>query len=156
MTEKGNLYAVAVETFDLVLVSVIDSPGPQIFRAKVERIYSSGKSITPDRLGAVIEFCGGPPTWGNVPLQAGECALMFVRVQAGMLHEYPWRGHMVLEEMDGESYARLQIPELWLRDDLPGAVKAATRPHPTRRNASIVRLGVLEHYLMDLIGKSAR
>ena len=86
---------------------------------------------------------------GNVPLQIGERALLFVHQVAGVFNEYPWRGHMVLEEIDGESYAWVQMPELWLRDDLPEAVKAAAGPHPTRRNASIVRFSVLERYLKE-------
>lgn len=126
------------------------------FRAKIEQIYSCGKGITPDRLGTEFEFYSGPATWGNVPLQIGERALLFVHQVSGVFNEYPWRGHMVLEEIDGESYARLQIPELWLRDDLPEAVKAAAAPHPTRRNASIVRFGALENYLKGLIEKAVR
>ncbi|ALX11142.1 hypothetical protein P350_06065 [Burkholderia cepacia JBK9] len=156
MSEKKDFYTVAAESFDLVLASVVDAPGPQVFRAKVERIYSSGKGITPDLLGAEITFTGGPPTWGNVALQVGERALMFVRVQASGLNEYPWCGHMVLEDMDGELGARLHVSELWLRDDFPEAVKAAASQHPTWRNASIVKFSVLESYLKGLIARSAR
>ncbi|MCA7900535.1 hypothetical protein LGM39_14235 [Burkholderia cepacia] len=151
-----SLYSVAAGMHDLVVVSVIDSPSPHVFRAKIEQIYSCGKGITPDRLGTEFEFYSGPATWGNVPLQIEERALLFVHQVSGVFNEYPWRGHMVLEEIDGESYARLQIPELWLRDDLPEAVKAAAAPHPTRRNASIVRFGALENYLKGLIEKAVR
>ncbi|VWB53920.1 hypothetical protein BLA13014_02364 [Burkholderia aenigmatica] len=156
MNEKQGLYTVAAETFDLVLIAVLDSPRPQVFRAKVERIYSTGKCITQDHLGAEIEFVGGPPTWGNVPLQVGERALMFVRALSGSFHEYPRCGHMVLEEIAGGTYTRLHVPEMWLRDDLPVDVRAAASPHPTWRNASIVRFSVLERYLSDLIGKAVR
>lgn len=149
-----SLYSAAVRMHDLVFVSVIDSPSPHVLRAKIEQIYSCGKGITPDRLGTEFEFYSGPATWGNVPLQIGERALLFVHQVAGVFNEYPWRGHMVLEEIDGESYAWVQMPELWLRDDLPEAVKAAAGPHPTRRNASIVRFSVLERYLKELIEKS--
>ncbi|NHV29405.1 hypothetical protein [Burkholderia sp. D-99] len=156
MSEKTGLYAVAAEQYDLVLVSVLDSPRPQVFRAQVEHLYSTGKGIAPDHLGAELEFVGGPPTWGNVPLQVGERALMFVSARSGSFGEYPWRGHMVLEEIAGGTYTRLHIPEMWLRDDLPVDVRAAASPHPTRRNASIVRFSVLERYLSDLIGKAVR
>ncbi|HIH2745572.1 hypothetical protein L3V59_13910 [Burkholderia aenigmatica] len=156
MSEKKGLYAVAAEQYDLVLVSVLDSPRPHVFRARVERVYSVGKGIAPDHLGAEIEFVGGPPTWGNVPLEVGERALMFVRTLSGLFHEHAWRGHMVLEEIAGGTYARLHIPEMWLRDELPVDVRAASSPHPTRRNASIVRFSVLERYLSDLIGKAVR
>ncbi|HHL4081303.1 hypothetical protein [Burkholderia sola] len=156
MSEKKGLYTVAAESYDLVLVSVIDSPSPHVFRAKVECVYSSGKGITPDNRGAEIVFNGGPPTWGNVALQAGERALLFVRAQAGALNEYPSRGHMVLEDMDGELGARLHVPELWLREDVPEAVKAAASQHPTWRNASIVKFSVLESYLKSLIARAGR
>lgn len=156
MSEQKGLYTVAAESYDLVLVSVIDSPSPHVFRANVERIYSSGKGIALEKLGAEIMFTSGPPTWGNVALQVGERALIFVREQAGALNEYPWRGHMVLEDMDGDLGARLHVPEMWLRDDLPEAVKAAASQHPAWRNASIIKFSVLESYLKDLIAKSVR
>lgn len=156
MSEKKGPYAIAAEQYDLVRVSVVDSPRPQVFHAKVEYIYSAGKGITQDHLGAELEFVGGPPTWGNVPLEVGERALMFVSARAGLFGEYPWHGHMVLEDIAGGTYARLQIPEMWLRDDLPVEVRAAASPHPTRRNASIVRFSVLERYLSDLVGKAVR
>ncbi|OXJ00059.1 hypothetical protein CFB41_12735 [Burkholderia sp. AU33803] len=155
MNVSESLYSAAVRMHDLVFVSVVDSPSPHVLRAKIEQIYSCGKGITPDHLGTEFEFYSGPATWGNVSLQIGERALLFVHQVSGVFNEYPWRGHMVLEEIDGESYARLQMPELWLRDDLPEAVKAAAGPHPTRRNASIVRFSVFESYLKGLIEKSA-
>ncbi|NTX48138.1 hypothetical protein HT749_32620 [Burkholderia cepacia] len=77
--------------------------------------------------------------------------LLFVHEVSGIFNEYPWRGHMVLEEVDGERYAPLQFPEVWLRPDLPEAVKAASRAHPTRRNHSLVRFDVLEAHLKALI-----
>lgn len=141
-----------VESHDLVLVSVMDSPRPHVFRAKVEHIYSCRKGIMPEHLGADIEFYSGPTSWGNVPLNIGERALLFVRKLSGVLNEYPWHGHMVLMEMDDELYASVQTPELWLRDDLPATVKAVSRSDPTRRNCSLVRFDALETYLKELIG----
>ncbi len=136
---------------DLVIVLVTGSPRPHVFRANVERIYTCRKGITPENLGSEIEFFSGPMSWGNVPLQVGERALLFVRNLSGMLNEYPWRGHMVLEEIGGELCALLQFPELWLQEDLPMAVRQAARPRPSKSNWSIVRFDVLEAYLKELI-----
>ena len=136
---------------DLVIVLITGAPRPHVFRANVERIYTCRKGITPEHLGSEIEFYSGPASWGNVPLRVGERALLFVRNLSGILNEYPWRGHMVLEETDGELYASLQFPEVWLREDVPTSVRQAARPHPAKGNWSIVRFDTLEEYLRELI-----
>ncbi|MBN3844474.1 hypothetical protein [Burkholderia sp. Ac-20349] len=140
-----------VNSHDLVAVSVIDSPSPHVLRATVQHIYSCRHGITPDHLGTVLQFYSGPMTWGNLALEVGECGLLFVHKVSGIFNEYPWRGHMVLEEVDGERYARLQYADVWLRPNLPEAVRAASYAHPTRRNHSLVRFDVLEAYLKALI-----
>jgi hypothetical protein len=151
MSTQRKFLAEKVASHDLAVVVVTGSSRPHVLRAKVEHIYSCRKGITPENLGSEIEFFSGPESWGNVPLQVGERALLFVRNLSGMLNEYPWRGHMVLEEIGGELYALLQFPELWLREDLPMAMREVARQHPAKRNWSIIRFEVLEAYLKEVI-----
>ena len=154
METPKPLFSVAANMHDLVIVSVIDSPSPHLLRAKVERIYSCRRGITPDHLGATIEFYRGPTTWGNIGLEPGDRALLFVGKRSDVFNEYPWRGHMWLEDLDSEPCATVKIEELWLRDDLPESVKAASRPHPTKRNHSVIRFVEWEAYLKTLIEAS--
>jgi hypothetical protein len=147
------LFSVAANMRDLVIVSVIDSPSSHLLRTKVERIDSCRRGITPDHLGATIEFYRGPPTWGNIGLEPGGRALLSVGKRSDVFNGYPWRGHIWLEDLDGAPCAALKIEELWSRDDLPESVKAAS-PHPTKGNHSAIRFAVWEVYLKALIEAS--
>lgn len=151
MSANTSLFTVPVRSYDLVFVSVLESPRPCVLRAKVERIYSCRHGIKREDLGSEIEFYSGPATWGNSPLQVGERALLFIKKRSGIFNEYPWHGHMIWEKTDGEHYVSVHCPDLGLRGDLPAAVKAASHQHPTRRNYSLVKFDVLEDYLEELI-----
>ncbi|MCW7536927.1 hypothetical protein OOT46_03550 [Aquabacterium sp. A7-Y] len=86
-------------------------------------------------------------------LRAGERALLFISALSDELYEDPWRGHMVVEQIDGDLYAIFQHEELWLRDDVPDAIRASARQDPKRPYASAIRLEAMEAYLLDLIEK---
>lgn len=151
MSAQKSLFSVQVQSHDLVFVSVLESSRPCVYRAKVEHVYSCRHGITQGDLGSELEFHCGPMTWGNTALQVGERGLLFVKKRSGIFNEYPWHGHMVWEKIDDEPYLSVHCSELWLRDDVPASVKAASRQHPNKRNHSLVRFDVLEAYLNELI-----
>jgi hypothetical protein len=136
----------------LVLIRVLDSPRPQSFRALVERIYSARRGIDSACLGKEIEFVGAGGAWGQETLVVGDRALLFVRSTrgSGRLYEDSWKGHMVVEEIDGKAYAIIQFPTLWVHEDLPALVRKYSREAPGRPYWTAIRLDVLEGYLIDL------
>jgi hypothetical protein len=140
-----------VAQHDLVMVNVMGSPRPQVFRALLERVYTARKGIDASWLRSEIEFVGGPAHWGQVPLVVGDTALLFVSKCNGMLYEAPWRGHMVVEEIDGDSYAIRHHRELWLSDGIPSSIKDHSRQDPKRPNATAIRFDALEAHLLALI-----
>lgn len=141
-----------VADYDLVMVEVLGEPAPQTFRARVRRIYSARKGVNAASLGAEIEFVGCPPHWGQVELKVGETALVFLgNSSSGRLYEHPWRGHLVVEQIDGGAYAIYLHKALWLADSVPPSLSACMRQDPKRPNASAVQLDALEAYLTGLI-----
>lgn len=151
MSGTGAFLSAKVASYDLIMVKVIDSPRPQSFRARVERIYTARKGIEAQWLGTEIEFVGCPPNWGQVPLAAGDVALLFVKMTSGRLYEDTWRGHMVVEEIDGELYAIFQHKELWLSSGVPSLLRDCSRQDPRRSYATAIRFDAMEAYLLALI-----
>lgn len=141
---------------DLVTVSVTSAPRLHVLKGKIERIFSCRNGIALEHLGTEIEFVRGPISWGNTSLEINDRALLFVRSRAYIFHEYPWRGHMVLEDIDGELCAILNFPQLWLREDLPIAVRTRCHQHPSKKNQSFVPFHIIEGYLTDLIADTHR
>ena len=156
MSAQQSLFSVQVKSYDLLFVSVLEASRPCVYRAKLEYVYSCRHGIERESLGSEFEFHCGPMSWGNTAMQVGERGLLFVRKRSGIFNEYPWHGHMVLEKIDDELYCSVHCPELWLRNDLPVVVKAASRQHPSKRNHSLVRFDVLEAYLNALIADVER
>ena len=145
-----------VATHDIVLVKVLCSPRPQVLRAKVARIYSAKKGMAANCLGSEIEFVQSPGHWGDVGLAVGDQALLFVRSISGQLYEDAWRGHMVVEEIEGNLYAIFQFKELWLNEDVPSSIRENSRQDPKRPYATAIRFDALESYLLGLIENAER
>jgi hypothetical protein len=144
----------AAASSDLILIRVVGSPRPQVLRAKVDKIYSARKGVSADCLGAEIEFIGAPGHWGQETLEIGEKALVFVtEIFSGKLYEYAWRGHMVVEEIDGSSYASFQSPELWANENVPPEIRSNSRQDPRRSYRTAILFDVVETYLQNLIRK---
>jgi hypothetical protein len=137
---------------DLVMVKVMGSPRPQTFRALLKRVYTARKGIDASWLGSEIEFVGCPAHWGQVPLAVGDTALLFVKKLSNSgLYEAPWLGHMLVEEVDGDSYAIRHQRELWLSDGVPASIRDHSRQDPKRSNATAIRFDALEAHLLALI-----
>lgn len=140
-----------ISKHDLVLVNVIESTGPQSLRARVEKIYSSGRGVSSSDLGADIEFVHAPANWGRVALTVEDRALLFVSSISGKLYEDAWNGHLLLEYIDGEEYAIYQAKELWANKDLPEKIRSASIQDPARNYATAIRFEQIESYLQELI-----
>ena len=145
-----------VANCDLVMVEIVASPQPQCFRARVERVYSARKGVDAASCGQEIEFVGSPPSWGQISLAVGDVALVFLKSISGRLYEEAWRGHMFVEQIDGERYAVFQHRELWLSPEVPEFLRACSRQDPKRPSASAIRLEALQAYLFSLIENTGR
>ncbi|WP_459204279.1 hypothetical protein ACQVRV_24280 (plasmid) [Ralstonia pseudosolanacearum] len=153
-TEMSNVKSFLsdkVANCDLVMVEIVESPQPQSFRARVKRVYTARKGVDAGSLGSELEFVGGPAHWGQASLAVGDTALVFLKAISGRLYEEAWRGHMVVEQIDGDAYAVFQHRELWLSQAVPASLRYCSRQDPNRSYASVVRLDVLETYLLALI-----
>ena len=153
MSEELGLLFDKVERYDLVFVEIVDAPRPQVLRAKVERIYTSRKGIDDASLGSEIEFVRSGGTWGDVVLIVGDRAILFVKSISGELYEDAWRGHMVVEDIEGAPYAIFHHKELWLGEGVPSSIRAHSRQDPKRSYATAIRFDVMEAYLLSLIEK---
>lgn len=140
-----------VAGYDLVMIKVFSSTPPQYFRARVGRVYTARKGVDAGWLGSEIQFVGAPSNWGQVPLAVGDSALLFIKFISGQLYEDSWRGHMVVEEIDGDLYAIFQHRELWLSKDVPSSIRDCSRQDPKRPYATAIRFDAIEAYLLALI-----
>lgn len=156
MSGTKSFLADKVANCDLVMVEIVESPQPQCFRARVERVYSARKGVDAASSGQDIEFVGSPPNWGQISLSVGDVALVFLKSISGRLYEEAWHGHMFVERIDGERYAVFQHRELWLSPEIPECLRACSRQDPTRPSASAIQLEALEAYLFSLIEKTDR
>jgi hypothetical protein len=141
-----------VESYDLALVKIVGVPGPQVLRAFVEKIYTAKKGMSLNFLGKEIDFVSSPGHWGNVALNVGDRAIVFLKSITGQLYEDPWKGHLILEDIDGVTYASFQERELWLRDEVPDTIRINSRQDPLRSYATAIRFDIFEKYLTYLTG----
>jgi hypothetical protein len=144
------------ERFDqngLVIASILNSPKRQHYEAIIKKIYSSKYGVSSQLEGKEIQFVGGPSSWGNKSLNIGDLALIFIRDIDGVFHECPWRGHMVLQEIEGELHAVFQMPNEWPMDDVPTEVAEGMREDPRSKYYSIIPFILLEPYLKQLISE---
>lgn len=142
-----------VAQYDLVLLRVLGEPASQVLQAKVEKVYSARKGITNELCGNVIEFVRAPGNWGDIPMQIGDRALVFMSAVSGKLYQDPWRGHLLLEDIDDDLFAIYQYKELWLSEEIPEEIMVRTQQDPRRPYASAILFNTLESYLQALISK---
>lgn len=133
---------------DTVLLKVLSAPEPQHFRATLLRIYSARHGLQGKRTGDEIEFVGGPTTWGNTSVKVGETALVFLRDIRGLLYENAWRGHMVVEEINGVPHAI--FPHLAASAD-PDSPASRAIQDPKRPYARAIAFDDVENHLRSLI-----
>ena len=152
MTEASQLFLFdKLGKCDLVKLSNIYPTSPQTFRGIVEYIYTAKNGVDPKMLGKEIEFIGSPNCWGNMILKQGETAYVFVSKIGKKLYQDSWRGHLVIEEIDGQQFAIFQAKEMWLSEDYPQLIKENSRQDPKRPFASAIRLQAFEEYIAILI-----
>lgn len=150
MSEEGPFLITKVTDYDTVLLDVKSEPEPQSLRAKLLKVYSSGKCLGGAHPGDEIEFVHGPSTWGNTAMQVGERAIVFLRPISGRLYENSWRGHMLIEDISGVPHAI--FPHLKVSTD-PASFASRAVQDPKRPHARAIPLAELETYLLDLIAK---
>ena len=78
MTGAKNFLEDKVAKCDLVMAQIAESPKPQCFIARVERVFSARKGVDATSLGRLIEFVGSSPNWGQTSLTVGDVALVFL------------------------------------------------------------------------------
>lgn len=140
-----------VARYDVLLIHVKAALGSQKLRARVEKIYSSGKAISLEKLDNDIEFIHAPAHWGNTALKPGELAFIFVSKISDLIYEASWNGHMVVEDLDGIPHATIKLAAMWERAAIPPLIRQNARPVPNRPYASAVRFDAMESYLKHLI-----
>ncbi|MFP5390201.1 MAG: hypothetical protein ACLGI6_01450 [Gammaproteobacteria bacterium] len=138
---------------DAVLVTIVATLKPPALRAKVLKIYSARRGVTSDMLGREIEFDHGPNSWGNVEMRLGETGIVFLSSWSGRLTEDPWRGHMVVEDIDGAPHAI--FPHMAPVAHTNGLYHLS-RPDPKRSYARAVPLDATEKYMRELIAEIDR
>ncbi|NBD11799.1 MULTISPECIES: hypothetical protein [Corallococcus] len=94
----------------VVQVRAVSAPRPQSLCARIEKIYVARNGIDPSCLGGEFEFVQAPSVWGNTALGVGERAVLFVSEIAGRLYEAPWRGHLVIEHIEGGRTPASRLP----------------------------------------------
>ena len=135
----------------VLLLAITDAPRAQVLVGRVEKLYSMGGVFSASPVGTDIEFVRSPGHWGDVPLEPKQRAIVFLTKASGRLYEVPWRGHLLLEQIEGVEHAIVQVPELWLIKEVPPALRELARPDPKRGYASAVRFDVMQAYLEELI-----
>jgi hypothetical protein len=151
MNKQPDFLLDKVLRHDLVLVHVTGAPRPQVLRAKIGRIYSTGEGVVRSFLNSEVEFIRSGGTWGDVALKVDEQALLFVKSISGKLYEDPWHGHMIVEDIEGDLYAIYPRKELWLSDDVPTLIRESSRQDPKRSYATAIHFDVMEEYLLGLV-----
>lgn len=152
MNEQEPFLLNKVSTYDMVLLKVIFDLHDQQLRATLLKIYSARHGMQGKHVGDEIEFVSGPSTWGNTSLKVGETALVFLRDLSGILYENAWRGHMVVEEIDGVSHAI--FPHLKESAD-PASPASRAIQDPKRSYARAIAFDDLEKHLLSLIAAQA-
>lgn len=87
---------------DPVLMTIRQVSGQTIVGA-VERVYATRFS----KVGypKTMSFVGSMGSWGNVTLQQGERALVFVCYQEPRFYQCHWHGHLSVETINGAPHA---------------------------------------------------
>lgn len=138
---------------DGVLLEVLESPAPQCLRARLLKIYSARKCLHGMRPGDVIDFVHAPSSWGNTALKVGETGFVFLTPIREKLYEDSWRGHMVVEDIDGVPHAI--FPHLAATTD-PASPSSRAVQDPKRPYARAIPLAELETYVLGLLAAGTR
>ncbi|UQN08476.1 hypothetical protein [Deinococcus sp. QL22] len=137
---------------DLVTLEVLNVHRQDI-TARFTAVFTARHGVKGKMLGQVITFVGCPTHWGQVGLAAGDHALVFLQEINGRLYEHSWRGHLLIEEIEGVPYAVFQHKNLWLSPTFTPKLQPHTRQDPRRTYASAIQLDVLNAYLSELIAQ---
>ncbi|WP_019010853.1 hypothetical protein [Deinococcus aquatilis] len=135
---------------DLVTVNVLKVYRQDI-TARVTAISTARHGVKRKMLGRVITFVGCPTHWGQEGLAVGDHALVFLGEINGRLYEHSWRGHLLIEDIEGVTYAVFEHKELWLSPTFTPKLQPYTRQDPRRTYASAIHLSVLKAHLAELI-----
>lgn len=156
MNKPNPLLYSKVAANDAVMVTVLNRSRPGERRAKILKIYSARKGIRWKQLGRTIDFVPGPDVYGNGALEVGKTGIVFLRLLHGKLYEDPWRGHLLIEEIDGQPHVIFphMVPS---SDGHEGGIHlslySVSRPDPKRTYTRAVRLKSTEDAIRDLIRK---
>ncbi|WP_155737651.1 hypothetical protein [Delftia acidovorans] len=140
-----------VKKHDVIVARVISSPEPQVLKAIVVEILSTQKGIDLSALGREIDFVCSPGTWGDAQLSIGDEAIIFISLISNRLYEDAWRGHMLIEDIEGEKYAIYPHRELWLNEEIPSLIRENSKQDPKRPFATAIHFVAMEKYLKELI-----
>ncbi len=152
MSSEKFMYS-RVKDLDLVLLSVEAEIAPQEFRGHIEHIYSSGIAIDRTYINKTIDFVGGADTWGNISLAQGNRALVFFTRIHGKLYEDHWRGHILLEDVEGKEYAFYDIDRLLENNLLPECLTKAVKHEISKPPLTAFDFEAFETYLIDCISE---
>lgn len=96
----------SIQSCDALIMRVSDL-GNQEYMGRVEKVYSR-RFEGPQRYEDFpLKFVGSSGSWGNVTLNEGELALVFISYVRGSNRYYQrhWRGHFTLQEQNNLLYA---------------------------------------------------
>nr|WP_297350315.1 hypothetical protein [uncultured Caldimonas sp.] len=156
MTDEQPFLADQIENYDAIVVKIIASPQPQTLRAEVLKIFSWGKGVEESCVGSEIEFVQAPGGWGDDRLEVGEKAVLFLFDISGKLYEDAWRGHLVIEEIEGQDFAIFEHRELWRDETISNIIREHSRQDPKRPYATAIQFDALEKYLLCMLEKMGR
>lgn len=151
LSKQEEFLSDKVRDNDAALLTVTASLGNQVLRARVIKIYSARKGMQRFRCGEEIDFVYGSSVYGNTALLVGETAVVFLTDISGILHEDSWRGHMVVEDIEGVPHAI--FPHLAVSAD-PASPASRAVQDPKRAYARAIAFAELETYLLELIAKA--
>ncbi|MFQ6309274.1 hypothetical protein [Lysobacter capsici] len=153
MTTTPFLQNIA-RNYDLIAVEVLEVLPEQRLRIRIERIYANRHCGALLQLQKDMEIVHIPPVFGVHVLHTGERGLMFVSPINGILYEEPARGHFVIDQIDGMSYAGFKTHSDL--HELPEALSAASRrDHPRGPAFAAIELKALEDYLVGLYAQTS-
>ena len=156
MNEPNPLLYSKVAANDAVMVTVLSRLRPGKTRAKILKIYSARNAIRWKQLGRTINFVSGPDVYGNRTLEVGDTGIVFFRHFNGKLYDDPWRGHLLIEEIDGQPH--VIFPHMGPSSDgheggIHLSLYSVSRPDPKRTYTRAVRLESTEDAIRDLVRK---
>lgn len=114
-----------------------------------ELLYVKSLGSESELLRNPVKFVRAGAGWGNKQLESGQTALVFLRWNAGKLTEYPWRGHLVIEKINGVQCGLFQWPELWNHAELPTLIRENSMPAPGQSGMTAIKYDALKHYLKE-------